>query len=543
MRHLKGIIKIFYLFLIPIVFAFLFELTFKDFTFSRLSNVLENLLFTVFILIFSFLIIKLKHKNLFLFASIVLFNLCVLFESLYFYLFGNFLSASAIFVIIESNSNEINEFLATHIDLPIVFFALLIIFITIYSLIKFKKTVTVNSLTTSDKYMIFELLILTYFTLKISVLIVYNVPYLLIKAPISYYQEMKKFENYGKENKIGKFKNVTHDSKGEDKELYIIVIGESTNKKHFNLYNNYYRETTPLLNKMKEDLYIFNDVVSSHTYTIGALTKALTLGSYENPNGKYQGSIIQLLNQANFKTYWISNQRPVGMMDTHVTKIGLSASKSIFLNTKHTRENTIFDDELIKSMQDVIKEKGDKKVIFLHMLGTHASYENRYPKEDDYFQDIPRTKFKTENAYKIINAYDNAVRYHDKLLSQIIEVIKKENTVSYVLYFSDHGQEVFDDIDFVGHTIDENITKNMYEIPMFLWVSDKYKSKNTLNFDLNRKYMTDDVFHSIADISNVKCAEIDITRSIFNKSFNERKRIIKDSLDYDTFFNDLVKKK
>jgi len=534
MNNNKFIRPLLYLFLLPIIIAFSFEYVFKSITFPRFYNLIENLLFAILILLFSFLFSNLKYKKLFLLTSIFLFNICLIFETVYFYLFDNFLSSSAIFVVLESNSSEIKEFLSVHVDKYVFGFLIFFFLNIIYVFVKGQKFLKPILEISFNKFLIFELLLMLYFVLKLSVLIVYNVPYILIKAPLSYYQEMKKFENYGKENKIGQFTNVKHETKG--KELYVVLIGESTSKKHFNLYNNYYRETTPLLNSIKDDLFVFNNVISAHTYTIGALSKGLTLGNYENPDGKYKGSIIQLLNQANFNTYWVSNQRPVGMMDTHITKIGLGAGKSFFLNTRHTNEKTNLDDELIKTMRKILLEKGDKKVIFLHMLGTHLSYKNRFPASENFFKDIPKTKFKTKKAYQAINDYDNAVRYNDKLLKEVLDIIKAENKTSYVLYFSDHGQEVFDDIEFSGHTIDENITKSMYEIPMFLWVSDAYKSKNKLKFDVNKKYMTDDMLHSIADISNVTCDQVDSTRSIFNENFKERKRIIKDTIDFDTYF-------
>ena len=48
--------------------------------------------------------------------------------------------------------------------------------------------------------------------------------------------------------------------------------------------------------------------------------------------------------------------------------------------------------------------------------------------------------------------------------------------------------------------------------------------------------MTDDMFHSIADISNISSDQVDTTRSIFNESFKEIKRIIKDTIDFDSYF-------
>lgn len=518
--------------LFPIILSYLFEIFFKEVTILRFYNVVENVLFVIFILALSFLITSLKLKRLFLLTSICLVNVCLLFETVYFYLFDNSLNASAVFVILESNSNETKDFLSVHLDRYIVILILIFFLINIYTLTLGRKFLNAITEININNFFAIEVLIMIYFTLKSSVLIVYNVPYLLIKTPVIYYQEMKKFKNYGRENKVGAFTNVKETSK--EKTLYVVALGESTNRKHFNIISNYYRETTPLLNEIKDELFVFNNVISPHTYTIGALSKALTLGNYENPEGKYKGSIVQLFNQADYKTYWISNQRPVGVMDTHTTKIGLGASESFFLNTKHTNENTILDDKLISAMKKVLLEEGDKKIIFLHMLGTHMKYENRYPANEDYFKDIPETNFNKEISYKTINAYDNAVRYNDNLLKQVIDVVKAEKMNSYVLYFSDHGQEVFDDIDFFGHTIDERITRNMYEIPMFLWLSDDYKLKNKLN--INNKYMTDDMIHSIADLSDVTCDQVDITRSIFNKNFKERKRIIKDTIDYDTYF-------
>ena len=46
----------------------------------------------------------------------------------------------------------------------------------------------------------------------------------------------------------------------------------------------------------------------------------------------------------------------------------------------------------------------------------------------------------------------------------------------------------------------------------------------------------DVLLHSIADLCNVTSKETDSTRSIFNTSFKERKRVIKNNLDYDTYF-------
>ncbi|WP_298346394.1 phosphoethanolamine transferase [uncultured Algibacter sp.] len=359
---------------------------------------------------------------------------------------------------------------------------------------------------------------------------------MVVRASIQYYKEGKKLGEYAND-KYGNFKNVHRKWSSNDQEIYIIIIGEATSRLHFGLYD-YYRDTTPLLGEIEDELLIYNDVISPETYTIASLTKALTLGNYENPNAKYDGSILQLLNQANFKTYWISNQKPIGVNDSHITKIGLGAKKAIFLNIKHSKEKTLFDGSLVEKMNEVLLEEGDKKIIFLHTLGAHVNYAYRYPDNFKFFNNqIPRSKFNEDYIYEQINAYDNAIRYSDYIIRTVIETIRKHNVISFVLYFSDHGEEVYDEIAFSGHFRDENLTKNIYEIPMVLWCSKKYQNKSEVSLNLDSKFMIDDIFHGIADLTGVNANRVDSTRSIFNKYFKDRKRIIRDTIDYDNFLN------
>ena len=535
MNNFNSIKTIFYQFLIPIFFAFIFEICFNTIKPLLIFNLIENILFALLIISFCCFFDKIKTKRFLFFILIIFFNFFLIFETLYYYLFEAILSSSAIFILIESNNYEVTEFISSHIDIKIISYLILSISLTFYSVYKIFKTLEYNSGLKVNRFTLFEIILSIYFALKLSGFIIYNGPYIFLKTPLSYLSEINKFKVYGNENKIGTFTNLTTSNIQED-ELFVIVIGESTNKKHFNLYGDYHRETNPLLNEIKNELSIFKNVISPHTYTIASLSKVLTLGNYENPEKMYQGSVLQLFNQADFQTYWISNQRPIGMMDTHITKIGMGANKYVFLNTKHTNDNTNLDNALLKPFNDAINDKGNKKVVFLHLLGTHMDYKMRYGKNDEYFIGTPSSEFNSEKAYSTINTYDNAVRYNDKLLREIIEIVKNQKMKSYVLFFSDHGQEVYDDANFFGHTIDQNTTKNMFEIPMFIWTSAKYNKNKVFNFNPEAKYMTDDLIHSIADISGVKCSEIDSTRSIFNENFKVRKRIILDSVDYDIFF-------
>lgn len=532
----KKTIKIPFIFLLPIIVFFLFESFSKNISIERFYNFFENILFAALLLIIPLFIKSLKFKLLYLKSAVILFNICLFLETFYYYHFNGVFSVSAMFVIFETNVTESKEFLLAYFNGSMIFLSILTVILIIWGIQSFNRDI--KSLVISKGLKI--KLILSFFLilvfLKLTKLIVYNVPYLLVRTPISYFHEMQKFKAYGKENTLGNFTDVRRKKSITNKELYIIVVGESTNKLHFQLYGKYYRKTTPLLHKIKDEILVLNDVISPHAYTIGSLSKGLTLGNTENPGGKFQGSILQLLNQAGFKTYWVSNQRPIGISETQVTKIAKGAGTSSFLNMNHTSEHTPYDEVLIKELNRIVLEDGDKKVVFLHMIGAHFYYEKRYPLKFNIFKDVPKTRFNRPEVYKTINAYDNVMRYTDSILSEVINVAKKQDAHSFMLYFSDHGQEVYDEIDFFGQTIDQRITKNMYDIPMFLWMNDSYNLRKKIVKNSDKKYMTDDVFHTIADLCGVTSKETDSTRSIFNASFKERKRIIKNNLDYDTYF-------
>lgn len=533
---MKTFIRIFIRYLIIIIFAFLFDCFYNEISYDVINNFIENILFAL-VLVCPHLVIFNQRLNKFLYIVFYLvFSLSLCIETIYYYLFDTTINSSLVYVILDSNYLEAKEFISFYININIALFIFMFFIIVMFNLFTLKlKYFVVKKITKAFLIKVYGLFFGVLAFLKLSLLIIYNSPYMAVRASIEYYIESKKLSNYANDKK-GNFRDVSRSFDTQKDEVYVIIIGEATSRLHFGLYD-YYRNTTPLLGEIKDELLIYNDVISPDTYTIASLTKGLTLGNYENPDAKFDGSIIQLLNQANFKTYWLSVQKPAGANDSQITNIGLGADESYFLNIKRAQEKTIYDGVLVEKLKKVLAEKGNKKVIFLHTLGTHVSYKNRYPENFNFFKnEIPKTKFKKENIYEEINAYDNAVMYVDYIVHSVIKTVKKINAYSCVLYFSDHGEEVYDNIEFSGHFRDKICTKNVYEVPMILWRSEVYKEKKTIYPHTNTKYMTDDLFHSIADLLSVKAKEVDSTRSIFSEFFNHRKRIVKDTVDYDNYF-------
>ena len=531
---MKKLLKIFYKYGTLIIVAFLFEIISSTITIFSLYNFLENIFFASALICLIYIFQSNKLKTIYFYISFVFFSICLFLETAYYYLFDTYFSSSAIFVTLDSNAEESKEFLNFYIDTPIIVFTLIFGLLVLYLLLKSRNIFENNFV--QSKYSKLKILLLFFgivLFIRQSTLIRFNLPYLILKSGIEYRAESEKLGDY-KNNKTGNFNDVSRLSGTNEDEVYVVIIGESTARSHMGIYD-YYRETTPKLSSIKNQLAIYNDVISPHVYSVGALTKILTLANYENPERISEGSIIQLINAVGFDTYWLSNQRPIGPFESMITKISLSSKESKFLTTTVAGNSKVLDGELLVEFNKALRYKKQKKVIFLHMMGTHHHYENRYPESFSKFNDEPRTNFKSEESFAKINHYDNTILYNDFIISEVIRKVDSLNKKSFVLYFSDHAEEMYSELDMAGHN-EDIYSKQMFDIPFFLWQSQKYKEEKALLFESNRKYMIDDLFHSIADLLHISAKEVETSRSIFSEDFKDRKRIIKDTINYDTFF-------
>lgn len=468
-----------------------------------------------------------KRLNLFLEAiGVCVFNIIMFIQITHFYLFNDHLRSSTLFIIFDSHSNETSEFLSMYIDFNIILHFVLLILASLASIL-FKFYRTKNKMKSNLK-LIYSLIIFT--SLSIYNIRANTFPHIFYKAIIEYQNNKKKFNEITLDNLGGDFSEVKHNSNSSN-EIYVLIIGESTTRSHMQLYD-YYRNTNPEMNKIKGDLVIFKDVISPHTHTIPSLEKVLTLASHNSPNKKYDGTLIQLFNKAGFKTYWLSNQKPIGSDETTTTIISKNCDEQVFVNTT----NKSIDGNILNPFKRILKQPNNKKFIIIHLMGTHGAYSERYPVSFQEFKIKPITNFNHMKSYETINAYDNANLYNDFIISKIIKEIKMTNSKSYALYFSDHGEDVYETIDIACHTETKG-TKPMYDIPFILWRSEKFKiDENKFVFDTSRKYSSENLLYTLSDLSSVTFKEFEPTKSIVNKNFISKKRFILNHKDYDVQF-------
>ena len=93
----------------------------------------------------------------------------------------------------------------------------------------------------------------------------------------------------------------------------IIVIGESASRKHHSIYG-YQLPTTPLLEKKKNEIIVFNDVTATYSTTSESMKMFMTYkNSITNKDDWFKyPNILTIFSKLGYKTYWISNQEKTG---------------------------------------------------------------------------------------------------------------------------------------------------------------------------------------------------------------------------------------
>ena len=439
------------------------------------------------------------------------------------------------FVIFETNGTEASDFLSNYLDWR----AVLLVVIAIFYFYLTTKWLWRNDLSVQARVSkkLFVSIPRVVLFCGIAAVFMYgihwkfqeeNIPYTVV-ASFGEYKQTKELLKDQLAQPKGQLLNVK--SSAPEKATYVVVIGESTTRRHLQLYG-YDRETNPLLSQIKDQLIVFDSVISPHVHTITAMDKIMTLQSFEKPKVDPNVSIVQLANQASFKTYWLSNQRAVGVFESIPTIIGSAATERYFLNG-NTFNDMGYDQILLPKYQEILDDTSAQKVIFVHLMGTHVGYDKRYPATYEYFTNP--VKNHDTRASQFINQYDNAVRYNDWIVRELIEGLRKQSGEKFLLYFSDHGDDVYDVQDRIGHN-EYNATRPMYEVPFILW-----QPKDRLDIVANaqgmqsRRYSLEDFEHTFAWLTKTTFDGWDSRKNIFSDRFTQKNRTIQDTINYENW--------
>ena len=229
-------------------------------------------------------------------------------------------------------------------------------------------------------------------------------------------------------------------------ENIVVLIGESVRKQNMSLYG-YQRETTPNEAAERDNMLLYQNAYSPAAITnmsVPIVLSNINIDNYQKELKKLGDNIVNAANHSGYNTFWYSTQG-----GAHgITAIATYSKNKKFLNG--------YDEAVIPYLKEALKDSSPKKLIVLHINGSHPYACDKYPPKEAVWEG------------GIDECYNNSIRYTDKIIGQIFELLKNKN--SALVYFSDHGQikenEIYKHGDY----------REAVQVPYFVWFSPSIKT-------------------------------------------------------------------
>ena len=331
----------------------------------------------------------------------------------------------------------------------------------------------------------------------------------------------------------------------------IVVIGESYIREHAALYG-YPLQTTPFLSHEQQEgrLFVFTDMVSPYNQTTRVIRNLLScnsLGHHEDWSSAPPFTAIYKKNGYHVTMYDNQKNFDMGFVFAYSLNTYLYHPQIMKACYHETNDSTFeFDGQMVDDYQKR-QTPSAKRMVLFHLLGQHVGFEYRYPKNFAYFNEdslsFRKEPWLTKDMREDIVHYDNATRYNNHVLQQIISLYDQQNTI--VVYLSDHGEEVYDYRENSGRddwgmgSDPRQVLRWQYMVPFVVWCSDKYAATHPdiikqLQNATSRPAMLDNVCQLLFHLSDLKTPYYNKTRDVLSSDYVCPKRILNESIDCDS---------
>ena len=338
----------------------------------------------------------------------------------------------------------------------------------------------------------------------------------------------KKNSNYHITSADFKFNSVRTAQAEGKREIYVLVVGETSRAMEWSLYG-YERQTTPRLQKL-DGLVHFKDVVTQSNNTHKSVPIILSAASAENYGVIYnEKSIVTAFKESGFRTLVIANQKlTTSMIGSFYREADTFIDMSEFKTGSYL--NSLHDAALLPYLKKEIEKTNDNMFIVLHTYGSHFNYHERYPKEFKFYTPDKAEGIRASYKKELRNAYDNSIHYTDYVLAEVADMLANTGTCSSMLYLSDHGEDIFDDARERYLHASPIPTYYQLHIPYIIWFSDNYRETFPDKYQTAVSHQaipasTNSVFHTMLDIASVNTSESDSTLALTNNAFTVHDRM------------------
>lgn len=472
-------------------------------------------------------------KELFLVIVCILYNIFILVDYFLIHTFQKIFQEGIMDIFLETNRQEVTNFLETYVSKSYIVFIILSLIVLNIVIIYLCK-ILIRVIPSKISLIISSLGILLFFYMCYS---------------FARYRNGMGMPQYASVTRFAHTLNLAHNRLQQTEQLrkicgqttatcqdtinptVVVIIGETHSVYHSSIYG-YRLETNPHIQKRlaEGNLYMFDDVVTIDDHTMGVMKSVFSLDSL-GTDFNDKPLFPACFKAAGFHTALYDNQYFVG---TGISFLSDKKLSNMLFDERNTKQYQ-YDGEMV----DDITLKDVPSLYVIHLIGQHFAYWNRYP--EDYMKFSP--KYYDRNKYsrrqrEAMAHYDNACLYNDYVIEKIISKFEDKNAI--IFYFSDHGEELYELRDYMGHCTAAYSPDLRYQmrVPLLIYVSDSYKQShadfcNRLERNQHTPIITDDISHVILNAASIQTESFSKYRCFTDSAYKKDKpRMVLHSIDY-----------
>ena len=310
----------------------------------------------------------------------------------------------------------------------------------------------------------------------------------------------------------------------DEREVYVLVIGETSRAYSWSLYG-YPRPTTPQLDSLQRTggLIAFSDVLTQSNTTYKSVPIILSPADAASSDRlpRVEG-ILAAFREAGFYTAFISNQ-PGNHSYVDFFAMQGDEHHPIRKELRH-KKRRLYDSDMLPYLQRLLASEHPKLLVVLHTYGSHFSYRDRYPKEEAFFPVKGRYSGSERDSLNLRNAYDNAVRQTDKFVSSVIRLLEEGDRPASLLYISDHGEDVYDDERKRFLHSSPDVSYYQLHVPLLIWGDKRWREAHPKLFATGRTnrgkaISSNSVFHTLLELAGIRTSYRRDDLSVVNAHF------------------------
>lgn len=301
------------------------------------------------------------------------------------------------------------------------------------------------------------------------------------------------------------------------RELVIMVVGETGRADHWSLNGHRQPTSEPLAGK---GVINFPDFWSCDTYTsasVPCMFSNLGRANFTAEKAHATDNALDVLSRAGVNVLWRDNNSDSkGVADRVTYQDFRGPDRNPICEGGECR-----DMGMLSGLQEHIDQQTGDILIVLHQMGNHGpAYYKRYPKEFERFTPVCRTNdLGSCTSEEINNAYDNAILYTNYFLSQVIDLLKKNDDKfeTAMFYVADHGESLGEYGVFL-HAMPYVLAPDAQKhVPAVLWLGENMKHDvvlETIEERRLRHWSHDNVFSTLLGMFEVRSDTYDQSKDL-----------------------------